>query len=88
LLMLLRRMGRGALTAHGFRSSFRDWCGESTGYAREVAEAALAHTLKDKAEAAYARGDLFEKRRRLMEDRAAFCDRSALPAEVVALKRA
>jgi integrase len=88
LLMLLRRMGFGALTAHGFRSSFRDWCGESTGYAREVAEAALAHTLKDKAEAAYARGDLFEKRRRLMEDWAAFCDRSALPAEVVALKRA
>jgi integrase len=54
LLILLRRMERRATTAHGFRSSVRSWCGESTGYAREVVEAALAHTLKDKAEAAYA----------------------------------
>jgi len=75
--MLLRRMGRDDLTVHGFRSSFRDWAGETTGYAREVAEAALAHTLGDKIEAAYRRGDLFEKRRRLMDDWATFCGRQA-----------
>ena len=72
LTAVLRRMGRGDLTAHGFRSTFRDWAGESTAHPREVIEAALAHRLKDKAEAAYARGDLFVKRRRLMEDWAAF----------------
>ena len=62
MLMLLRRMGRGDLTAHGFRSTFRDWCAEATNHPREVAEAALAHTLGDKIEAAYRRGDLMEKR--------------------------
>jgi integrase len=69
---LLRRMGHGELTVHGFRSTFRDWAGETTAHAREVIEAALAHRLKDKAEAAYARGDLFAKRRRLMEDWAVY----------------
>lgn len=73
LLMTLRRQKHGDLTAHGFRSSFRDWCGEATNYPREVAEAALAHTVKDKAEAAYARSDLLEKRRKLMEAWATFC---------------
>jgi integrase len=73
--VLLRRMGRGELTAHGFRSTFRDWAGEATTHPREVIEAALAHRLRDKAEAAYARGDLFAKRRRLMEDWAAFLTR-------------
>ena len=58
---------------HGFRSSFRDWCAERTNYPREVAEMALAHAIGDKVEAAYRRGDLFEKRRRLMKDWAAFC---------------
>jgi integrase len=77
MLMLLRRMKRGDLTAHGFRSTFRDWTAETTGYPREVAEAALAHTLGDKVEAAYRRGDLFDKRRRLMDDWAAFCARPA-----------
>ena len=72
LTAVLRRMGRGDLTAHGFRSTFRDWAGETTAHPREVIEAALAHRLKDKAEAAYARGDLFVKRRELMEDWAAF----------------
>ncbi len=86
LLMLLRRMERADLTAHGFRSTFRDWCGESTNHPREVAEAALAHTIKDKAEAAYARGDLMEKRRRLMEDWAEFCARPATAGEVVAIR--
>ena len=64
---VLRRMGRDAITVHGFRSTFRDWAGETTGFPREVIEAALAHGIKDKAEAAYARGDLFEKRWNLME---------------------
>ncbi len=73
LLAVLKRMERRDLTTHGFRSSFRDWCAEATGYPREVAEAALAHTLSDKTEAAYRRGDLFEKRRQLMEAWADFC---------------
>lgn len=68
---VLRRMNRNE-TVHGFRSSFRDWAGETTGFPREVIEAALAHRLKDKAEAAYARGDLFAKRRRLMDEWASF----------------
>lgn len=67
LTAVLRKMGRGDITAHGFRSTFRDWAGEATSFPREVIEAALAHRLKDKAEAAYARGDLFDKRRRLMD---------------------
>jgi integrase len=74
LLVLLRRMGRGDLTAHGFRSTFRDWCAECTGYPREVAEAALAHSIESKVEAAYRRGDLFEKRRRLMEEWGSYCE--------------
>jgi hypothetical protein len=62
MLELLRRMGRDDLTVHGFRSSFRDWAAECTTYPREVCEMALAHAISDKAEAAYRRGDLFEKR--------------------------
>ena len=64
---VLRRMERADITVHGFRSTFRDWAGETTGFPREVIEAALAHGIKDKAEAAYARSDLFDKRRLLME---------------------
>ena len=67
LLMLLRRMGRGDLTAHGFRSTFRDWAGETTDFPREVIEMALAHTLGDKVEAAYRRSDGFQKRLLLAE---------------------
>ena len=66
-LMLLRRMERGDLTAHGFRSSFRDWAAERTSFPSEVVEMALAHAVGTKVEAAYRRGDLFEKRRRLMD---------------------
>jgi integrase len=55
-------------TAHGFRSSFRDWCAEQTNYPREVCEHALAHQLPDKVEAAYLRTDYLEKRKLLMED--------------------
>jgi integrase len=85
LLMLLRRMQRSDLTAHGFRSTFRDWCAEATNYPREVAEAALAHTLRDKTEAAYQRGDMMEKRRRLMAEWASFCGRRAPIGDVVPL---
>ncbi len=74
MLQLLRRMGRRDLTSHGFRSTFRDWAAECTNHPREIAEAALAHTLKDKTEAAYQRGDLFEKRTRLMSDWADYCN--------------
>lgn len=73
MLAVLRRMGREDLTVHGFRSSFRDWTAEQTAFPREVAEQALAHTLADRVEAAYRRGDLFEKRRRLMAAWARFC---------------
>jgi integrase len=78
LMAVLKRMGRYAITVHGFRSTFRDWAGETTSFPREVIESALAHRLKDKAEAAYARGDLFDKRRKLMGAWAAFnrCNRS------------
>lgn len=72
MLQILRRTGI-EVTVHGFRSTFRDWAAENTNYPREVAEAALAHTLKDKTEAAYRRGDLFMKRQRLMEDWDKFC---------------
>lgn len=73
MLQLLKRMGHGDLTVHGFRSTFRDWAAEQTGFSNEVAEAALAHVVGDKTEAAYRRGDLFEKRRRLMSAWAAYC---------------
>ena len=73
LLMLLRRMGRADLTVHGFRSSFRDWAAERTNFPSEVAEMALAHVVSNKVEAAYRRGDLFERRRRLMQQWAASC---------------
>lgn len=70
--MLLRRMKLDC-TVHGFRSAFRDWSAECTGYAHEVCEMALAHSIGNQAEAAYRRGDLFDKRRRLMADWAAYC---------------
>jgi len=68
LTAVLRRMGRAGITVHGFRSTFRDWAGETTAHPREVCEQALAHRLQDRAEAAYRRGDLIEKRRSLMND--------------------
>lgn len=72
LTMLLRRMAVPC-TVHGFRSSFRDWAAESTNFPREVAEAALAHTLENRVEAAYRRSDLLDKRRKLMDAWAGFC---------------
>lgn len=80
LTAVLKRMNRSDLTAHGFRSTFRDWAAESTSYPSEMAEMALAHTVSDKVEAAYRRGDMFEKRRRMMADWAAFCDCTTKPA--------
>lgn len=73
LTAVLKRMNRSELTQHGFRSTFRDWAGETTAHPREVIEHALAHSLKDKAEAAYARGDLMAKRQRLMADWGKYC---------------
>lgn len=73
MLMGLRRMERDDLTMHGFRSTFRDWAGECTPHPRDVCEQALAHSLGNAVEAAYRRGDLFEKRRALMADWAVYC---------------
>lgn len=70
-LMMIRRMKKN-ITAHGFRSTFRDWAAERTNFSREVCEMALAHSVSDKTEAAYLRGDLFDKRRDLMETWAAY----------------
>jgi len=85
MLMVLRRMKRDDLTAHGFRSTFSDWAAERTAYPREVVEMALAHTVENKVEAAYRRGDLFEKRRRLMDAWANFCTTPATNANVIAM---
>ena len=74
---VLKRIQHGDVTPHGFRSTFRDWCAEQTNFPREIAEAALAHTLKSKVEAAYQRGDLLEKRRKLMQSWAQYASRSA-----------
>jgi len=102
MLMLLRRMNAGTaprwtdgrtgetITAHGFRSSFRDWCGEASGHGTELAEAALAHVVRDKTEAAYARGDLFMKRAALMADWSDYCSTPSAGrgASVVQIRRA
>jgi integrase len=80
--------GGDDVTVHGFRSTFRDWAAEATSYANEVAEAALAHTLSDKVEAAYRRGDLFDKRLRLMNDWAQFCARPGVTSGAVVALRA
>ena len=85
LLMSLRRMGRGGLVAHGFRSTFSDWCSERTNFPAEVREMALAHTVSDKVAAAYRRGDLFQKRRQVMDAWARYCDAPAIAGEVVPL---
>jgi integrase len=87
MTMLLRRMGQTEITVHGFRSTFRDWASERTSFTREVCEMALAHAIGNKVEAAYRRGDLFEKRRKLMESWAAFCEPHT-SAKVVPLRKA
>ncbi len=90
MLVLLRRMKRDDLTVHGFRSTFRDWAAERTSFQNEVVEMALAHAVGDKVEAAYRRGDLFDKRRRLMEAWAGYCASApaAVAVAVVPIRRA
>ena len=79
---------RPGLTAHGFRSTFRDWAADQTGYPRDVAEMALAHTIKDKSEAAYRRSDMLERRARLMQDWATYCGMdSADTAKVTPIRK-
>jgi integrase len=87
LLAVLARMGRDGVTVHGFRSSFRDWAGEMTSFPREAAELALAHVVGDQTERAYARGDLFEKRREMMAAWARHCVGESKPT-IVPLARA
>lgn len=89
LTATLRRMGRNDITAHGFRSTFRDWASETTAYPGDVVEMALAHAIGNKVEAAYRRGDLFEKRARLMADWARYCGTVQLSADnVIELRKA
>jgi integrase len=87
MLKLLERMGRSDLTVHGFRSTFRDWAAERTNFPSEVVEMALAHVVENKTEAAYRRGDLFDKRRRLMEAWAEFCANPREVGQVVPVSR-
>jgi integrase len=86
LRLMLRRMKRDDVTVHGFRSAFRDWAAECTNFTNEVCEAALAHVIENRAEAAYRRGDLFDKRRKLMEAWAVYCAAPRV-GKVVALRR-
>jgi integrase len=88
MLALLDRMGRGSITAHGFRSTFRDWASEQTNFPREVAEMALAHAIGDKVEAAYRRGDLFAKRTKLMDAWAAYALSGPRDGKVVSISKA
>jgi integrase len=87
MLRMLARMGRSDLTVHGFRSTFRDWAAETTNYPNHVVEMALAHAIDDKVEAAYRRGDLFEKRRRLMDAWGEYCSMVPTSGEVVHLRQ-
>ena len=84
LKLLREKMGVEA-TVHGFRSSFADWCAERTDFPHEVREIALAHAVGDRVEAAYRRGDLFEKRRQLTEAWAKFCEGAEQQENVVRL---
>jgi integrase len=80
-------MGRATITVHGFRSSFRDWAAESTAYPGEVVEMALAHTIKNKAEAAYRRGDLLAKRAKLMQAWADYLQREPITTNVASIRK-
>jgi integrase len=73
MLALLRRMGYDHITVHGFRSTFKDWSSETTDFPDDLSEAALAHKIRDKAKAAYKRGSMLEKRRRMMAEWADYC---------------
>ena len=86
LWRMMRGMGIKDATVHGFRSAFRDWAAERTNFPNEVCEAALAHAVSNKVEAAYRRGDLFDKRRKLMDAWAAYCV-APKAGKVVAFRR-
>jgi integrase len=88
MLKLLKRMGRGDITVHGFRSSFTDWCSERTNFSEQTREHALAHGINDKTMAAYKRGTEFEKRRRLMQAWADYCSTPRSTAEVTPIRAA
>src|SRR5262249_785767 len=89
LLMLMRDMDHDHVTVHGFRSTFRDWAAEETDFPSETAEAALAHVVGDKVEAAYRRGDMLPQRRELMDAWAAHCELQLMPpAPTVSSRRA
>jgi integrase len=85
-LRLLNNITGNGATVHGFRSSFRDWAAERTNFPREVAEMALAHAIPNAVEAAYRRGDLFEKRRRLMDSWADYCAKPAASGKVLPIR--
>jgi integrase len=87
MLQLLQRRLSLPVTAHGFRSSFRQWCAEQTNFPREIAEAALAHTNPDETEAAYQRSDLLQRRRKLMEAWASYCSKPPLSGKVLPIRR-
>jgi integrase len=86
MLELLKGTAGNGYTTHGFRSTFSDWARDRTAYSRDVIEMALAHTIKDKSEAAYRRGDALDKRRRLMTEWAKFCEAPAIAANVVPIR--
>lgn len=86
MTMLMRRMNLSHFTVHGFRSAFRDWAGDATSFPRELAEAALAHVVGDQTERAYRRSDALEKRSKLMEAWAAFCQSGNGRANVIQLR--
>lgn len=86
MLVLLKRMERSDITVHGFRSTFRDWAAEQTNYAREVAEQSLSHSVGNAVEAAYRRGDLFEKRTQLMEEWARYCYKPKAKGKVLKIR--
>lgn len=88
MLELLKRMGHDDITVHGFRSTFRDWAAEQTSYPHDMCEMALAHVQDDKTVAAYLRTDMMEKRRRLMNDWAKYCDTPKAGAKVSPIRKA
>jgi integrase len=85
--LLASMVDRRVASVHGFRSTFRDWAAERTSFPRELAEMALAHSVGSDVEQAYRRTDMFDKRRRLMEEWAKFCAKPAVSGEVVAMRR-
>jgi integrase len=86
MLGVLGTMGRADITVHGFRSTFRDWAAEMTAYPNHVVERALAHAVGNAVERAYRRSDLFDKRRKLMEDWARYCTSPPAAGEVVPIR--